>query len=167
MSFGEIVFYIFVITIALAGIYRWVTHQTEAEKQDERKLKESLEDEFIYIPESGVKLTLEQAESGHWIENHNAQRIKSKGEIEQYYQGVEIEAENLSNHLKSIGYKSHRLTDEEIDFLERTQIFSKYDDWSCGHCFLYGNSDNRILFPSVRINAKRRESGYSDMQLLF
>ncbi|TXE15357.1 hypothetical protein ES692_17015 [Psychroserpens burtonensis] len=37
---------------------------TSEQKEYDRKLKESLADEYIIDPETGTKLTLEQAESG-------------------------------------------------------------------------------------------------------
>ncbi len=48
--------------------------ETAERKEYERKLKESLKDEFIYDPETGAKITLAEAESGHWIAHDNENR---------------------------------------------------------------------------------------------
>jgi hypothetical protein len=37
-------------------------------------MRQSLADEFIIDPETGAKLTLEQAESGHWLIRDNESR---------------------------------------------------------------------------------------------
>jgi hypothetical protein len=48
-----------------------LSYTTQSEREQEEIMKQSLDDEFIIDPETGAKLTLEQAESGHWLTHDN------------------------------------------------------------------------------------------------
>ncbi|OXA76330.1 hypothetical protein SAMN05444397_10153 [Flavobacterium aquidurense] len=167
MKFGEIVFYLIVALFIISLAYKFFFSKTQKEKEYERKLKESLADEFIYDPETGAKLTLEQAESGNWIAHNNLNRIKPKEELEQYYKGKEKEIEELANFLKSNGYKFTKLTDSQIEFLEQTKILSKYDDWSYSCSYSFNEGKDFVFFPRVTFNNNRHENGYSESQIMF
>ncbi|QYA26684.1 hypothetical protein G3I01_14655 [Gramella sp. MT6] len=57
---------------------------TKAEREYEKRINESLADEYIIDPETGAKLTLEEAESGHWINHDNEYITIPEKEIENY-----------------------------------------------------------------------------------
>lgn len=153
--------------VIVFGLWKTMTYKTKEEKEEELKLKKSLQDEFIYDPETGAKLTLEQAESGHWVTHNNSNRIKEADEIEQFYHGREQDAEKLINHIKSIGYTSKIFTDSEFELLETTKILSKYDDWSYSNPLSANNRTHSVFFPAVAIQPNRHHSGYHESQLMF
>ena len=51
-------------------------------------------------PETGAKLTLEQAESGHWINHDNEYKTTPESEIEKLYSEEAKNAERAINYLK-------------------------------------------------------------------
>lgn len=167
MKFGEIVFYIFVALIVIHLSIKFLFTKTEQEKEYERKIKESLADEFIYDPETGAKLTLEEAESGNWITHDNLNRIKSEEELEKYYSGREKEAEEIINFIKSNGYTFTKLTDSQIEFLEKSKILSKYDYWEYSNSFTFSNEKYVIFFPGVSYYKERQQLGYNESQIMF
>lgn len=167
MVLGEIVFYISISLIVIVQVCKFFK-QSDEDKEYDRKLKESLKDEFIYDPETGTKLTLEQAESGHWIPHNNLNRVKSKEEIEKFYVGREKDAEELINHLKVSGYEYNKLTNFQIEILEHTKIFEKYDDWSYSNSFSFDNGKNFIFFPAVEYNAQNNyQNNFKESQIMF
>lgn len=170
MDFGEIIFYIVAVILVLILITKMLSSlfsKTEEEKEYEKKLKESLADEFIYDPETGTRLTLEQAESGHWIENDNYNRIKSQEEIEKRYFGKEKEVEELINEMKKSRYEFSILSESQLDFLENSKLLSKYDNWSYSHPFSFNDGKDFVFFPNVQYAGTRHESPYQESQILF
>ena len=163
MVLGEIVFYIVIILIVVVLIGK-IFKQSDEEKEYDRALKESLNDEFIYDPETGTKLTLEQAESGNWISHNNLNRVKSKEEIERFYFGREKDAEILINHIKVSGYEYKKLTESQIEVLEKIKIFEKYDDWSYSNSFSFDNGKNFVFFPAVEY---KTESIFNESKIMF
>lgn len=169
MKFGEIVFYFIFAINVIYLTYRFFFSKTEQEieKEYKRKLKEGLFDDFIYDPETGTQLTLEEAESGHWIKHDNLDRIKHKEELDQYYSEKEREIEELANFLKTRGYKFTKLTNSQIEFLEQTKILSKYDDWSYTCSYSFNDGKDFIFFPRVTYNNNGNKNGYSESQIMF
>ncbi|KUJ61964.1 hypothetical protein AR687_10425 [Flavobacteriaceae bacterium CRH] len=167
MEFGEIVFYIFIALIFIHLSIKFLFTKTEQEKEYERKMKESLADEFIYDPETGAKLTLEEAESGNWITHDNPNRIKSEEELDKYYSGREKEAEELTNFIKSNGYEFTKLTDSQIGFLEKSKILSKYDYWEYSNSFTFSSEKHFIFFPGVSYYNEHHQPGYNESQIMF
>lgn len=171
MDFGEIFFYIaagllllFLIKkIASASVFS----KTKEEKEYERMLKESMADEFIYDAETGARLTLEQAESGHWIENDNYNRIKSQEELDRHYFGKEREIEEMVNEMKKSGYEFTILSDSQLAFLENSKMLSKYDEWSYSHPFSFNYKKDFVFFPNVRYSGSRYELAFQESQILF
>ncbi|MFT3795373.1 hypothetical protein [Flavobacterium sp.] len=146
-------------------LWRVLTYKSKSDKAEEKRLQESLEDEFIYDPVTGAKLTLEQAESGHWVAHDNPNRVKSSAEIEQFYQGEEREAQRLINHLKQQGYQFDDFSDAQIAALEATQMLSKYDEWS--YAEPYAKNGHFVFFPAVHIHGGRYQDNYHQSQLMF
>jgi predicted DNA binding protein len=174
MKFGEIIFYIVISLIALFFITKYVKLfllPSETEKEYQRKLEESLKDEFIIDPETGAKLTLEQAQSGHWIAHDNEFKTVPENEIEKLLTEEEKKFEICKNYLKeSNEYKKHKLTDKQLQVLEETKVLSKYDNWSYSDCFNLEYTDGLILLPAVEINDKTPvyfSNNYTEPQVLF
>ncbi len=158
---------IFIGIVIAFFFWKIITYKSKSEIEEENRLKKSLEDEFIYDPETGTKLTLEQAESGHWIAHNNENRIKDSNEIEQFYYGDEREIEKLKNHIKETGYTYKKLTNSQIELLEKTEMLSKYDNWSYSNSFINDNGNCFVLFPKVEIIGNRHQSGYHESQIMF
>ncbi|RZJ67501.1 MAG: hypothetical protein EOO50_05820 [Flavobacterium sp.] len=166
-SIGEIVFYV-AIALIVIFIFVKILEPTKAEKEEERRLKESLSDEFLYDPETGARFTVEQAEKGTWIAHDNPKRIKSDEEINKYYSGSEIVVEQIANHLKSAGCERYEFTEEEISILSETKMLSNYDDWSYSSVFRFPESDDLVFFPTVLVsNTNRHGSFFRGQQMLF
>jgi hypothetical protein len=174
MEFGEIIFYLVIALIALRFIVKFFNLlflPSKAEKEYEKKLQESLKDEFIIDPETGAKLTLEQAQSGHWIAHDNEFKTLADSEIEKLVTEEEKKVEICTNYLKeSKEYKKHKLTDKQIHTLENTKILSKYDNWTYSQCFNTEFADGLVLLASVVINDKTPgyySTTYIEPQVLF
>jgi hypothetical protein len=167
MAFGEIIFYIFISLIVISQIIKFFEDSDE-DKEYKRLLNERLKDEYIYDPETGTKITLEEAESGHWINHNNLNRVKSQEEINKFFVGREKEAEELINHIKLKKYKFTKLTNSQLTFLDKTKIFEKYNDWSYSNSFSFDNGKNFIFLPAVKINSLHRyQDDYHESQIMF
>lgn len=137
------------------------------ETPEEHKLKESLEDEFIYNPETGAKITLEQAESGNWLTPDEEIRKRNKEEQRQDYNECELEAEAIADELEKLGFKEKKFSEEEIALLDASEILKKYDDWSYSHPYI-NNQGIIVFFPSVVLHKRQRsESYFNESQLMF
>lgn len=164
MEFGEIIFYIVISLFglyALSKLYNFFFKGSKADQEYERKLKESLADEYIIDPETGAKITLEQAESGHWLAHDNEFKTMSESDIEKLYTKEQKDAERGVNYLKEkIEYRKQKLSEQELQILEKTKILSKYDDWSYSDCFRFEFADGFAFLPAVKI--LDNEPGYFD-----
>lgn len=140
--------------VALAFIFYFSFKlKTKEEKEYEAKLKKSLEEEYIIDPETGVKLTLEQAESGHWIAHDNEFYTKSDEEIASLLTEKEIEQEKVLNYLReSKEYRKTKFSEEDLLILESTKILNKYNDWTLSIIFKIAYLDGVVFFPFVVIN---------------
>jgi len=138
-----------------------MTYRTKSERSYDEKIAKSLEEEFIIDPETGTKLTLEQAESGHWIPHDNEFKTVPNEEIDKLSTEDEQDAERAINHLrKSKEYLKYQFDEEEIAFLNKTKILSKYNDWSYSNCFRLDYCEGFIFMPAVVIID--RVPGYFD-----
>jgi len=162
MDFGEIVFYIVIALVIAHFNYKFFFKMTEAEKEYEKKLKESLADEFLYDPKTGTKFSLEEANEN--ITVLNDQKIKSEEELN-YYEGDERTIEEISNYLKQSHYLLKPIEKKKLSKLNRTVILSQYSDWHYQNAFEFDN-DNLIFFPQVNLNANTRYS-FTGYQIVF
>ncbi len=164
MEFGEIIFYIVISLFGLyflSKLYNFFTKGTKAEQEYEKKLKESLADEYITDPETGAKLTLEQAESGHWIAHDNEFNTMPESDINKLFTEEQKNVERGVNYLKErTEYRKHKFTDQEVRILEKTKTLSKYDDWSYSDTFRFDYANGFVFLPAVKIIDK--EPGYFD-----
>jgi len=136
-----------VILLAIGGLillYTLLTFKSKKEKEYEARLKKSLEDEFIIDPETGTKLTLEQAESGHWLNHDNEFRTVPNSEIEKLPTDEHRQAERALNYLRnSKTYLKTEISEEQFDILAKTKTLNSYDDWSYSNPFKF---DKGLLF---------------------
>jgi hypothetical protein len=144
------------------------------EKEYKRKLKESLEDEFIIDPETGAKLTLEEAESGHWIDHNNEYRPVPEIEIKKLYSKEDKDAERALNYLKkSNDYKKHDLSEKDVQLLESSKILGQYDKWLYSNVFHIEYCDGTVFLPEVYLlsysgsYSPEKSYDYNESQILF
>ncbi|MFD0989055.1 hypothetical protein ACFQ1R_03025 [Mariniflexile jejuense] len=167
MELGEIVFYICIALIVLYQINKLFSCETDEQKEYNRKLKESLSDEYIIDPETGTKLTLEQAESGHWVANDNEFMTISESELEKLPSADEKQAEIALNYLReSQEYQRTKLTDEQLKMFEKTKILNSYDDWNYSNPFKF---ENGIVFlPAPELHGMTYyQDDYCESHLMF
>lgn len=159
--------YIFPVAIVLLALYTIIIYGDEKEK-----LKKSLEDEFIIDPDTGTKLTLEQAESGHWISHNTESYIIPEKQIEKLETEEQKDGNRAINYLKEQKeYNSQKLNKEEIQILEKTKTLSKYDDWTYSDCFSFQNANGFVFLPAVKINDRMStnylDTSYDESQVMF
>ena len=70
-NFIEIIIIIIGILLLVLALHFIITRKNLHETEYEKKLKESLKDNHIIDPETGVKLTLKEAGSGIWLSHDN------------------------------------------------------------------------------------------------
>ncbi len=144
-----------IITLIIAGcwfLYLLLSYTPKSEKEQEERMKQSLADEFIIDPETGVKLTLEQAESGIWLSHDNQFREITEEEINKLpYEDEQIVVRAL-NHLRSnTNYlKLDYFENEDFDILESAITLSHYDDWTFSN--LYSFEYGFIFSPAPETN---------------
>lgn len=138
----------FVLTIAII-VYLSINIKTRSEREEEEKILRSLQDSYIYDPETNSKITLEEAESGEWEVNEDEFWERSEEDIRNFaYEEQKIE-ERALNVLRSSRrfLKAEPLADEEIDILQETKMLSRYDDWHYNNIFKF--NEGYILTPYV------------------
>lgn len=125
--------------------------KTAEQKEYERKLKESLDDEYIIDPETGTKITLEEAESGHWIAHDNESRTIPESDLDKLLTEGEKQAEIALNYLReNKNYRRIELTEEEFDIFDKTKILNNYDDWSYSNPFSFENGI--LILPAPELH---------------
>ena len=136
-------------------------------KEYKRKLKESLADEFIIDPETGAKITLEEAESGHWVTHDNEFRTIPETELEKLLTEDEKQIEIALNYLReSKDYRKTELTDEQFDVFDKTKILNNYDDWSYSNPFSFENGI--VILPAPELHGMTYyQDDYKESHLMF
>lgn len=139
-----------------------MTLQTKEEKEYDERIKNSLEEQYIIDPETGAKLTLEQAESGIWDEN----QVEYFSETD--YSKILVEEEKnaelaIDVYRRNKNYKKTEFDDSEIEILVNTLTLSKYDEWNYSNC-LTNETRTKIFFvPSVSID----KLNYRESQIMY
>lgn len=118
---------IIIVAIVLVIGFYFLFKSSESEKQYFKNLEKSLEDEFIIDPETGAKLTLEQAESGIW----NPEEVEYYNEEEDPFISDEYRAfKEIGEYYKEeLNYKNIELVDSDIELFESINMFTKYKEW--------------------------------------
>lgn len=160
-----IAFWIF--TVLITGVIIFMIKGQKSENETEERLRKSLEDEFIIDPETGIKITLEEAESGHWISHDNEYKTISESEIENLLSNDEKQVAIAINYLKESRYFTRTiLTEKQFEILDKTEILSKYDNWTFSDSFVFKNGI--LFFPAPKINGKTfYQEDYCESQLMF
>ncbi|MDO5979196.1 hypothetical protein [Flavivirga spongiicola] len=158
----EILLFIGLTVVVIALIF-WMFSRTAEEREYDRKLKESLKDEYIIDPETGAKLTLEQAESGHWIAHDNEFKTIPKAELNKLPTEGAKQAEIALNYLReSKDYRKTRFSEEQHSVLEELKTFKNYDDWSYSDSYKF--EGGAVFLPSVELNLAGH---YRESHLMF
>ncbi|GAA3561456.1 hypothetical protein [Snuella lapsa] len=158
----EIFLFIGLTVVVIALIY-WMFSRTPEEREYDRKLKESLKDEFIIDPETGAKLTLEQAESGHWIAHDNEFKTVSETELDKLPSEGEKQVQIALNYLReSKSCRRAKFSEEQLGIIEETKTLNYYDDWS--YSDLYKFENGFVFLPSVELNLAGH---YRESHLMF
>ncbi len=145
----------------------FIQSNSTEQKEYKRKLKESLSDEFIIDPKTGAKITLEEAESGHWIAHDNEFRTVPESNLEKLLTEDEKQAEIALNYLReNKGYKRNELTDEQFDVFDKTKILNNYDDWSYSNPFSFENGI--LILPAPELHGMTYyQDDYKESHLMF
>ncbi|WP_452599128.1 hypothetical protein [Pontimicrobium sp. MEBiC01747] len=150
----DVEFYFLIGLIIALCLNFWIFRKTPEDKEYERKLKESLNDEFITDPETGVKLTLEEAESGVWLAHDNEFRTIPEEELNKIANDNEREVEVALNYIReSRFFIKTDLTYEEENKLKKTKVLKGYDNWFYSDAYKFENGF--IFLPSVEWNKNR------------
>ena len=132
-----------------------------------KNIKESLSDEFIIDPETGTKITLEEAESGHWVTHDNEFRTVPESDLEKLLTEDEKQAEITLNYLReSKDYRKTELTDEQFDFFDKSKTLTNYDDWSYSNPFSFENGI--LILPAPELHGMTYyQDDYKESHLMF
>lgn len=139
-----------------------MTLQTKEEKEYDERIKNSLEEQYIIDPETGAKLTLEQADSG--IQDENQVKYFSETDYSKILVEEEKNAELATDvYRRNKNYKKTEFDDSEIEILVNTLTLSKYDEWNYSNC-LTNETRTKIFFvPSVSID----KLNYRESQIMY
>ena len=162
MDGGQIIIIVSVVIISLL-ILKLAFGKDDKEYTDyKEKLNKSLEDEYIIDPETGAKLTLEQAQSGHW--NPEEVPYFSEEDVAKHYSQDFQNMYATKYYLEQQeAYDTIELEDRFLEFISTKLIFAKYDTCSFAASFINKATQTKILFSWVEM----LQSNYSEIQLLF
>jgi len=148
-------------------LYVMVKPKTFEQKEYERKLKESLADESIVDSATGTKITIEEAESGHWISHDNEFRTVSDSDLDKLLSEGEKQVEIALNYLReSREYRKILLTEEQLDMFVQTKTLSSYDDWTYSNPYSF--ESGILILPTPELNGvPYYENDYVETHLMF
>lgn len=144
-----------------------VYKEYQKEKIEKAEIRKRLESPLIYDPETGMEITLEQAEKGTFIDHDNHNRIRTKKELDQYFDATERVVEEIANYLKVNNYSVFTLDEEHYSILDTISITKKYDTFDCQRCYKNLESNFLVLFPKVYIESTRQQIGINGFQILY
>lgn len=104
--------------------------RSKEETEEEKRLDERLQDETIYIPGTGTRLTLEEAEKGLFIAHDNKLRIKTEEEIVRNYSWEQGQVERIRNFAMDSQYRfpSDEVEDKLIAAIGECSFTGRYSD---------------------------------------
>jgi hypothetical protein len=160
-----IVSWVFSFLFIVLIIYIIILYKKDKKYED--KIKKSLKNEFIIDPDTGIKLTLEEAESGHWISHDNEHRHIPKSEIEKLpFENQKTLATAISYLRENKRYKKTILSEGQIEVLTKTKTLYKYDDWTYSNAFSFENGILLLIEPVIYEKTYFQED-YSETQSMF
>ena len=131
----EIIIFIMFMTL-LAWVLLRKTDEDKENEEEEKRLEKSMEDEHIYNPITGTKMTLEQAESGHFIQHDNEFYTIPDKDLHKYFSIKEKELAYILNYLKGErGYSFNTFEKQELHVLNSCQTLSSYKRWNFKYAF--------------------------------
>ncbi|MFK7748967.1 MAG: hypothetical protein AB8B65_11285 [Kordia sp.] len=134
-----------IIGIGVAFSLYIVFKPTAKEKEAELQLKKSLDDDRIFDPETGVYISLEEAESGQWSTDDRETHYMPELQLSEEGDGLKEVIKYLNEN--DFYTKTGSLPDVEYPIIESSQILSKYEDWSYSSTFTFKNG--LIFLPVV------------------
>ena len=128
--------HIFIAIVSLgatAFVLYIIFRPSKADREHEAAVAKRLDDETIYDPETGAKLTLEQAERGHFIGNDGDDRVKTVEEIEQHYLDEERDVEYIRRFFAE--RKIQQVGDQEdiLTVLYECKMIKQFDDFNVAY----------------------------------
>lgn len=163
MSIGEIAFYLAITAIIIALVLKVVAFAFKDEAAYNKKLLQRLEDPFLYDQESGTRFTIDQVIKRNSDIDFDGSAIPDSKQQIPYFDEKRIVVEKISTLLKSMDYKSIRLSQKQIKALNKIESLSNCDDWGYDTAFDNGNG-NVVLFPSFQ---HRGKTDFSNSKILF
>jgi hypothetical protein len=121
-----VIFCLIILLICIPVLFK----KPKEEAEEEKRLKESLQDETIYVPEMGTRLTLEEAEGGHFIAHDNKFRKKTDAELEHNYSWEQAQAEKIRNYAIEADYAfpADEIEDKLIEALGNCSFTDRYSN---------------------------------------
>ena len=160
-----------ICAIGVCALLIWYSsfRKTDKEKKYEKHLEDSLDDEYIIDPETGAKITLEQAESGHWVSHDHIDRLKSEAEIAQLFSDEERQVEHAINHIKSSpNFTAKVLTEAELHYVTNTNMMGKYQSWSYSNPYNFKNDKGYLILPApITRGVGYYDEALEESQILF
>lgn len=130
--------------------------KTTAEKEEEARLQKSLEDDRIFDPETGVYISLEEAESGVWSTDDREKHYMPEQQLSEEGDNLKMTINFLNNN--EYYTKTGSLPDAEYAIIESSKILSKYEDW------FYSNT---LKFEKGYVFLPMVEEGFDGSLLMF
>lgn len=113
-----------------------------------RKLKESLDDDRIFDPITGVYISLEEAESGQWSTGDREKHNFPNTHLNEENKNIKIALDYLSNN--EYYKKLDTLPNQEIDIINSSRMFSEYDEWTFTYCYEFDKGF--VFLPEMKIS---------------
>ena len=139
------------------------------DKHEEALLEDELSDEYIIDPESGTKITLEEAESGNWTPINEPLVPMTETELESLAYEEDVQFQKSINYLLMSGkYTESTLDDRQIETLNETVLLRKYNAWSYSNPFKINQYPGFFIPVIVHLNATSKyQTNYEEAQCLF
>jgi len=163
---NEILIYLGILIIIVLGSGYLIKFKFKPQRNEEDELEKSMEDEFIIDPETGAKITLDEAENGVWETIDNSKPI-SQSELNNLPE-FDRQAQTAINHLKrkDIYTNIETLSDSQIEVIDNTEIINSYDEWSYSEVYEMKNGLIILLTPQMK-NLTYYAEDYSETQLMY
>lgn len=159
MLFAGIIL-IVVVVIALGSIFV----KSDREKAEEAEMEKRLADEVIYDRETGVKMTLEEAENGYIVKGTLTPRFKTDEEIEQHYSDEEKDIEYIKRFFVDYDIVESTEGFEVMDVLTLSEMSKLYEHFEVDELWKYREG---VYVALIGIMSRYVSGTFSDTQLAF
>lgn len=131
------------------GFVTKLKKESKSDKEYFKNLKTSLEDAYIIDPETGAKLSLEQAESGNWnsdeVEYYDDEKDPFLSDEYRFFK------ESSSYYIENLKYEFKEVADDAIDLIESLHMFAKYSEYFFFKTFSKVEKNTMIGFVAVSL----------------